>query len=289
MTNAIIVMLGLDVALLAHGLRFDEPQSPPNKPMIWIHLPKAGGSMMCATATRNGENVVQPSNNCNWDAKDSSHFMGGFDHPPQVTCEMRAAYFRAHNYTWGQIEREINDEDLCFHDFDYGVLLRHPADYMHSLLNCFHKRGVNSKSIDNNIQCVIDRGSGPSCTGLKQFDPRRKPHMFFDNYMTRALGGRDVWDLPVGEVGSHHVDRILERFDKFTTIMVWSDIPSSTFFHDAFGWKQPPRKVHDSKYALENFTEWQASVFETLNPHDFRIWNHFKDVAPEQRVKARRF
>jgi hypothetical protein len=253
--------------------------------MMWVHLPKAGGSMRCATANKNGENIVKPSNNCNWDTKDAPHFMGGYDYPPKVTCAKRAEYFRANNYTRGQIEREINDEDLCFDYFEYGVLLRHPADYMHSLLNCFHKRGVGPKAIDSNLQCVIDKGDGPSCAKVWQFDPRRKPHMFFDNYMTRALGGLDYWNLPVGEVGSHHVDRVLERLDKFATIMVWPDIQSSTFFDDAFGWKQPPRKTHESKYVLENFTEWQMNMFEQANPHDFRIWNHFKDVAPEKRVK----
>jgi len=288
MASVIIATLGLDAVLLAHGLMIDERHNhmyyppPAKKPMLWVHLPKAGGTLMCAMANRNGEHVVK-GQNCNWNQKDASHFMGGSDGVLPVSCAARAEYFRAQKWTWGQIEREINDEDLCFDDFEYGVLLRHPLDYAHSPLNCF-ANVINSESIDINMQCVKDKGNGPSCKNVHQFDGRRKPHMFFDNYITRALGGLDVWNLPAGAVESHHVDRVLERLDKFAIVMLWWDIQNSTFFDDAFGWQPPDSKVHPSAYSL-NFTASQMTMFETLNPHDFRIWDHFKHIAPKERVK----
>jgi hypothetical protein len=286
--SVIIVTFGLDVVLLAHGLMVDEHQnhiaSPPpvKKPMLWVHLPKAGGTLMCQMANRNGEHVAK-GQNCNWNQKDASHFMGGSGGVLPVSCAARAEYFHGAKATWGQIEREINDEDLCFEDFEYGVLLRHPLEYAQSLLNCF-AGVINSESIDINMQCVKDKGNGPSCKHVKQFDGPRKPHMFFDNYITRALGGLDVWNLPAGAVSSHHVDRVLERLDKFAIVMLWADIQNSTFLDDAFGWKPPDGKVNPSSYSL-TFTESQKTMFGSLNPHDFRIWDHFKNIASKERVK----
>merc|ERR1712048_1191666 len=89
--------------------------------MLWVHIHKAAGTTMCALAKINGERVVKPNRNCNWD------FDGSIDILTTSTpsCKGRADHFNKNGYTWGQIERELYDGAIC-PDFDYGIMLRDP-------------------------------------------------------------------------------------------------------------------------------------------------------------------
>eukprot|EP00746_Dinoflagellata_sp_MGD_P006449 gnl/MRDRNA2_/MRDRNA2_112618_c0_seq1.p1 gnl/MRDRNA2_/MRDRNA2_112618_c0~~gnl/MRDRNA2_/MRDRNA2_112618_c0_seq1.p1 ORF type:complete len:142 (+),score=9.45 gnl/MRDRNA2_/MRDRNA2_112618_c0_seq1:413-838(+) len=99
------------------------------------------GSFTCADAVSNGERVVVPSANCNWLGKDAiwgergygeSYHGIGQQNRPQVSCSDRAAYFKKWNFTYGQIEREMTDLDICS-EFRSGTLLRDLFDYMASV------------------------------------------------------------------------------------------------------------------------------------------------------------
>ena len=52
----------------------------------------------------------------------------------RLSCEERRSVYRSQAATWGQIEREYNEEDLdCGADFLYGAMVREPEHLMASV------------------------------------------------------------------------------------------------------------------------------------------------------------
>ena len=95
-------------------------------PIIWVHITKAGGTTMCQLAHMMHERVVRPADpNCNWRGVDFFQLSSAEPYAPQYasypSCEVRAAYFAAHGYTYAQVERPIESSDICPQQFMYGT------------------------------------------------------------------------------------------------------------------------------------------------------------------------
>merc|ERR1712224_902912 len=75
------------------------------KPVMWLHVHKAMGSMFYQVARYNQEKVVEPSFNGNWWPYDTP----SGDQRTRPSCEKRANYFRSTGATWGQIEHTLVD------------------------------------------------------------------------------------------------------------------------------------------------------------------------------------
>jgi len=267
-----------------------------HKPMLWVHISKAAGSLVCGLAAKNGERIVHPNNNCNWGHVDT-HFLKG-QGPKHASCEERTGYFYGgvrsednQSYTWGHIERELNFQDLCPWVFDYGVMLRDPVDLAISFLRYGR---FTQKELDLCLDCAVSKGFGASCYEL----PYREHFLTFrwgmlyywDNPLVRYLGGVQVFGLPLGAVTAEHTQLVIDRLNStFRVVMLWEDIGRPEVWKDALGWDHPPRKLinpspGDIKLALSDEQREQATK---LSEQDLSLIKYFKQVAYGDRIKPR--
>jgi hypothetical protein len=165
------------------------------RPMVWIHIHKNAGSTVCALAKANGERIISPHHNCNWDEHDNSWITGKGVH---TSCATRQKTFAEQGATWGQIEREVHLDDFC-EGFRYGIMLRDPVEHAVSL-SLFHD--FQPTHINDLIACI--RSS--SCNS-KQF------HVY-DNFMIRRMlgeAGLAIQPRKVTEEHARQVIRLLEQ------------------------------------------------------------------------------
>lgn len=262
------------------------------KPLVWVHLHKAGGHLMCNMAKLN-ENVVRPETNCNWEGHDGWKQSG----QPSVrkSCSERAQMFHEFGYTYGQIEREISDEEVC-DQFRYGIMFREPLALMQSTLNYelwFQTRG---ESKGRRLPEKGGQGAPPVLAPPTKPPPKKErsiysqpflefpsdvsewlkgkieaeavpgnervPWVWLDNFQTRFLA--NAFDVPAGQITRDHLARaraFLQRND--FTVQVLEDLPEQgenlfkklgwTWYKGAF-----KKKTHSFKKLLKNNPSYKA-------------------------------
>jgi len=274
----------LPLEALQHGLshRLHALSSPKRvKPLIWIHLHKAAGTFMCAMAQLANESVVKPSDNCNWlphdDFKQSDDFR---IHP---SCHFRYQYFKKHGYTYGQLEREVKDTDLCWETFDYGVMLREPIAYMRSVLNFAGRRFKDSTYITTKVdqfrrEYELEANSTQLRTDAAD-SKRVKTSRFLDNMQTRLLA--NAIDVPAGKISKEHVALARKRIRQMRAVFRVEDLGShSEQLFRELGWQfvsvpTDGQKINacDQSY---DFTPEQEKWLRQVNEHDIAIYESIK-------------
>ena len=111
------------------------------RPVMYTHLHKAGGTMICELAKRNDEKLPPNNSNCNMYPDDN--WEGGVAADPSawppttsVGCAQRQKLVRDHSVTWMSQERWVDDEHCD--TFFYAITLRDPLDRIVS--NFMHTR-----------------------------------------------------------------------------------------------------------------------------------------------------
>ena len=111
------------------------------RPVMYNHLHKAGGTMVCELAKRNGEKLPPNNSNCNMVPDDN--WEGGVAADPSawppttsVGCAQRQQLVHDHSLTWMSQERWV-DLEHC-DDFYHAITLRDPLDRIVS--NFMHTR-----------------------------------------------------------------------------------------------------------------------------------------------------
>ena len=224
------------------------PPSPPQprKPAIWIHFHKAAGTWICAQAKRRGEKILKPEATCNyrdWEV-DGVQQMGA--RRQRLSCEERRSVYRSQAATWGQIEREYNEEDLdCGADFLYGAMVREPEHLMASVA-AFNQFDLNAVVLW--LQSQAHRGEKlggtahvacPTDTACYHHGHPQLSFQLFDNFMVRSLNGYSGWWLPPGTVNRNHLEhakRVLSSFEMLLTIETLDD--GYVQLMDHLGWKR---------------------------------------------------
>ena len=76
------------------------PDHSRRKPVLWLHMHKAGGTFMCSQAAKENERIISPSFNCNFrnGRFDGVPAMG--KHGVDLTCKKRASMFQKTHATW---------------------------------------------------------------------------------------------------------------------------------------------------------------------------------------------
>lgn len=241
------------------------------KPMMWVHIHKAAGSLICYSAGVNGERVVQPSGNCNWSGHDGG---AGALYKERTNCSERHAHFAEHNYTWGQIERVLADE-FCFDDFEYGVWLRDPMTLANSeaVFRSYTEQEIND-SIDfarNEKRRPWQRDAMPLW-------------MYFDNYVVRILGGPEVWNLPPGQIGMNEFNKAKMLLDRFAVKVAMEDVLAGGRAQDKFvkttRWGQVPFKVVNPSAGSVTFTKEQEKLIRESNKYDYLLYSFVSGASP---------
>lgn len=256
--------------------------------VMWVHVSKSSGSSICKAAHENGEHVIAPACNCNyWEVDRARDMNKTRDH---ISCRDRVELFRSHGVTWAQIEREVNENDLC-EDIDYGIMIRDPKGLALSFANYeadkFGRSNLNADIVSRHLNCVVSKGKGGTCDGLAAFNGEhiQAPlYMFFDNYLVRVLGGIDTYRLPVGGVTKQHLNLVMQRLASFKKVLVSDDFKKDRFWLDAFNWTTAPKRERESSHTLV-FSQEQLELMDKTMSHDLQIWNMFSNMDFESRVK----
>lgn len=207
---------------------------------------------MCALAAMNGETIIRPHHNCNWNDHDQSKLK---NQHLFTSCATRRQAFDKKGATWGQIEREIHNDDFC-DGFEYGIMLRDPLDHAVSMTR-FEK--LSKAVITQHVACLRAR----SCKGTG--------FHVFDNFMIRMMLGEAGLNIEPGGVTREHVKTVvdmIEKFDVVTTLDNFQDIlPSKLGWHHTSLHKKKARGFHnrisdqDLQFIYEN-TMMDRTVFE---------------------------
>jgi len=237
-----------------------------SKPFIWWHVEKVAGSWFCAMANLAGDRVVQPNLNCGWTNHDDT-FSTGMSAVRGVTCPQRTSYFKSHTFTWGAIEREPWDGDICPMTFEYGTMLRDPMNLMKSALN-FHQTGRQFFE-----DCRYKRITYPYAAS--------NPHWNrFDNFQVRIFG--NAVNVPAGQIGPQHLlnaKRFLKHF-KYVGILE-TMATNINFMLAEVGWPQHiGRHVHQKRNPTrysKTFTPEELRWLKQANKMDYKLYNWVKN------------
>lgn len=230
---------------------------------------------MCCAAEAAGENIVQPGLNCNWDPLDGWQ--------PEVeltsqrarspTCQSRKEYYARNGYTYGGLEHSLNEEDLCFEDFRYAVLLREPVARMTSHAAYEHmEKDYLLRLLRNSLLQTGDGGRLENTQNAKDNENAK----VVNNYQVRILAG--VMHLPVGAITSEHVNKAKERLKKFTFVGTVDELKTEegrNRIMQSLNWNEhslPPHKFNAKQTQPFHFTEQEKTLLRQTNEHDVALY-----------------
>lgn len=238
-----------------------------DKPMLWLHIHKAGGTFMCEMAQLAGEHVVRPNENCNLVDRDGYHQSGRPEY--SISCQERVELFSREHFSWGAIERELFASDHCWDDFKFGTLLRDPGALILSFLNAEHD--VNGEFFAS-LKLALD---SPTPAGPHQW-PNWK---MYDNFQTRLLSSS--FDVPAGRINQTHLDAAKQLLDDhFDVVACLEDLPRlrSTFF-SSLGWRpEMASHIGDMSNSCPHdlkFTDEELALLKQLNKYDIQLYNSY--------------
>jgi hypothetical protein len=259
-----------------------------SKPLIYFHIHKAGGSLMCRFA-RQAELIVHPDENCNWQGHDGYGDAGQVAR--HVPCDQRRSFFQQNGYTYGQIEREVDDQEMC-EDFDYAVMLREPNALMASLWNYelwYAWKGWGATKPEHKdpvgtLRATIEWSEKgcPGSPGGCPSNPSQNDQFwkFFDNFQTRFLA--NAFHVPAGQLTAEHAKKAAERLEKYRfRVELLEELPArSSSLFAALGWPASfashiHERVNDDRgdgFHRRTFTTRELDFLETVNHHDRALY-----------------
>jgi hypothetical protein len=242
------------------------------KPLVWVHLHKAGGTLMCQMAKKN-EHVVYPNENCNWKGHDSWKQSGPRYY--KKTCADRARMFEAGGFTYEQVEREMDDDELC-EEFRYGVMFREPLALMKSIVNfeIWEQRHFDHTFLE--VPADLDMWLKSKITMEAVPGNQLTPWSWLDNFQTRVLA--NAFHVPAGKITEEHLGKARAFLQNHSfTVQILEDLPTSG--HELFqklGWNVPPsafqHKVNAKPEETRPFTDEEVEYLRGLNKFDYELY-----------------
>lgn len=252
-----------------------------SKPMMWVHIHKAAGSFMCAAAHLNGESVVQPGGNCNWNPDGGQGAY--YTQKGHADCKRRNAHFSKNNYTWGQIER-VMDNEFCFDTMDYAIWLRDPVKLALSETNYKYSAG----DVESNLKCSAE-GDHKKCPDPKDDVPLWK---YFDNYAVRVLGGPTVYNKQPGHVTEDDAKAAIKLLKRFKIVAQMEKVTGTDqgkqHFLEEVGWSKWPAaddksngqglRMNKQKNRI-TFSAQETEKIRNQNKYDYMLYNSVSSSA----------
>jgi len=264
------------------------------QPIMWFHIHKSAGSLMCDEAKHMGEQIVQPSQFCasnvfhDWTVPGDEGWytlqQTLLAQSSGQTCADRASMFHD-EFTWNSIERQLDTGDLCFNKFIYATVLREPIDRAESQVNYEYPQNT-----DEIIHCLdeavkANTGETPPCLmpAMSNAEPPVSKHfgwLFLDNYAIRLLGGVDTMMLPPGGVNSSHLLNAISVLSQFNLVIPFDELHSEGANADmdrVLGWH--PRESVEVRVTSheKRFTQEERQLLRSINKFDMALYNHFRE------------
>jgi len=248
---------------------------------MYNHLHKAGGTMVCELAKRNGEKLPPNNSNCNMVPDDN--WEGGVAADPSawppttsVGCAQRQQLVHDHSLTWMSQERWV-DLEHC-DDFYHAITLRDPLDrivsnFMHTRFRAkMHPDQIGAQtsrhnsmnvSADDVMACVFP---GANCYHRRFYIEWSTGA--YDNFFVRTLAGPRAFFLPAGALTRKHLEVARAALQRFDVIMMLDGLDEdSAQMRDLLGWNVTSTPATDE---IENTREGHfATVGEAVDPLPF--------------------
>mmetsp|Transcript_125034 Transcript_125034/g.266874 ORF Transcript_125034/g.266874 Transcript_125034/m.266874 type:complete len:305 (+) Transcript_125034:95-1009(+) len=244
------------------------------KPIVWIHIHKNAGTTICDLAQLNNETIVSGAN-CYWGHHDSQLLINTSNH---TSCAERRHAYATNHWTFGMIEREVHEDDVC-EGFLYGTLLREPVSHAVSMAT------YDRINANRDIECLR---SGALQCDQSLFWPKKPVHSWivFDNYQIRTLLGEEGLKIPPRQVTEQHAQQVIAMLSKFDLVSVVDELDSATpeMLKNTFGWNitsAPPS--NELRRPEQNISDQNMAYIEELNKMDRMVYDYFKHVPIDER------
>jgi hypothetical protein len=244
------------------------------RPVIFLHIHKYGGTSVCLLAKLNGEKTPPGNCNCNF-CRDSCRY-------DQVSRMKPSDYGNAmipHTLvSYAQIERDVLPQDLAdFFSMEVrtGVMLRDPMEGV--LANI-----VAHKIALSDLETALKEGDflrayghDPGC--LKHAYAPSVVGLLIQSFATRSLSGF----FDVTTTTDEHLEYAKKNLDKFDVVQILEDL-NTTKFAEQFGWNADislakKNSVGDNakdalREKLEAYGLWDP--LSKANEHDIKLYEY---------------
>lgn len=239
------------------------------KPVLFTHIHKNSGTTMCQAAIEAGEHIVGPGVNCNYRGPlFDDGFYARSRNESWTDCDTRQKLY-ASGFTWGAIEREIDEGDLCPQIINV-ISLRDPVARIISDANCNYGQRIID---DYSLKSCADHGDckdaiSPLAKGVRGAQA--------DNYLIRVLNGHEGLNIPFGEVGTAHLAVAKSKLEKYDLVVFVEHLDSPKTakrmdeiigWHLKLGTRENPSNHHD-------FSETARTRLTKMNKLDYDLYNY---------------
>ena len=202
------------------------PQLPRrSRPVVAVHLPHSGGTLLCYMAQLNRERLFRDHVNCNHRNDVGGHTEAGWYPFEPRPCAQRRRQI-AGGVTFSAIERGFETAEFCPKSFDYLFIAREPLARMESISALYrgeapirmvfqHLAAGNwsLKPYDElkvSAKAELNRLQGGVGYGLAQFD----------NYMVRVLAAKtEVLHAPLGKITRAHYELARANLKRYAMVV----------------------------------------------------------------------
>lgn len=254
----------------------DSLVSSPTTAIVFVHMHKAGGSLLCNLAVLNGEKARSGATNCNQEGDGPSTTPGS---SAGKSCEQRERDRVIAGYTFMGVERFM-DPELCKTRYMYITVLREPFTRIAS--HMYYDVTVESNFV-RPLATVLS-------TPPHAFRRAHEGHWCSwnlasaNNYYVRTLLGKEVYIAKAGAVTPAHLARANGVLEEFTAVLIlekWD--ASQLLLTKLFGWRNTAPRQLPWKERLDNrndhpkfeqlFSSEEQTQLRALNELDVALYD----------------
>ena len=196
-------------------------QSHAVRPLIFLHVHKAGGTQMCRIARFMGLGLPSQGTtyNCNDKNKGDSCFHS-YTPKSLKTCKGRHEYMKANSISFAAIESFLGHEPCELNN--YLVTARHPIlrTFSHIVANPPHHMRLNPETVPAFMDLVRSAETSNKTSSLSgDLHTALYRPALFDNFLTRTLLGENAFRLPMRGITRTHFNAARRRLEKMQLVI----------------------------------------------------------------------
>ena len=273
-----------------------------NHSTYYVHVHKSGGTAICRLAEVNGEVFDEFASaehfkhncNCKGDGPDAevNEWALGYDR----SCEERAQL----KSSFQMVERWV-DTHTCgaSHGMARAIMIRDPLDRIISAAP--FEAEVHAHVKTRELVKMVMRSIQPGAMhALEEPEALKGTHMIgygtaaWDNFLTRTLGGPDVFRLPARSLNATHLEHAKQKLSNFEIVMMLDefDTDSAQLSH-ILGWQAlvveehlPAQRLPRAEHTTNPFSEEQLRELAEVNKLDMELVCFARALARERTARA---
>ena len=270
-----------------------------NHSTYYVHVHKSGGTAICRLAEINGEvfdkfaSEHHFKHNCNCKGDGPNADVHGWKLGYDRSCAERSQL----KSSFQMVERWI-DSQTCggTHGMTRAIMIRDPLDRIVSAVP--FEAEVHAHVKTRELVKMVMRSIQPGAMhALEEPEALKGTHMIgygtaaWDNFLTRTLGGPDVFRLPARSLNATHLEQAKEKLNNFEIVMMLDefDTDSAQLAH-VLGWQTLVLEEHSPakvEHTASPFSEKQLRELAEVNQLDIELVCYARALARERTARAR--